>query len=99
LVKGTDAREEFLSIVERLAPFSDHVKPFSRCLECNNLLLPMEPSEVKNKVPPFIYRSKKTFSGCPPCEKVFWEGTHGSRMREEIRWMQGVLEEGRNGTR
>lgn len=94
LVTGKDAREEFLSIAERIKPFSDQFEPFSRCLDCNDLLLPMGPSDAEGRVPPFIYQSKKTFYGCPSCGKIFWEGTHSDRMGEEVSWMRGVLEKG-----
>ena len=96
-VTGKDVWEEFLSIVKRLMPFNDQFEPFSRCLECNDLVLSIKPSEADGKVPPYIYRSKKTFSRCPSCGKVFWEGTHSERMREEIEWMRGVLEEEKRG--
>ncbi len=92
-VTGKDVWEEFLSIAERFKLFSDLLEPFSRCLECNDLVLSIKPSEADGKVPPYIYQSKKTFSRCPSCGKVFWDGTHSERMREEIEWMRGVLEE------
>ncbi len=92
LVTGDNTREEFLSIADRLRPFSDILEPFSRCLDCNDLVLSMQPSEADGKVPPFIYQSKKTFSHCPSCGKVFWEGTHSERMTEEVEWMKAALE-------
>ena len=91
-VTGKDVREEFLSIAERLGPFSDLLKPFSLCLDCNNPLQSMELSEAQGKVPPFIYQSQKIFSHCPSCGKVFWKGTHSERMEIEVGWMRGVLQ-------
>ena len=91
-VIGKDAREEFLSIAEKLKSFSDLLVPFSRCLDCNNPLQSMELSEALGKVPPFIYQSQKIFSHCPSCGKVFWKGTHGKRMGEEIARMKEALE-------
>ena len=95
-VKGGNLREEYISINEKLKPFHDQFKPFSRCLDCNDPLQSMEPAEAAGKVPPFIYQSRKTFSLCPSCGKVFWEGTHRERMEGEVQWMRGVLQgEGR----
>ncbi|MDF1526579.1 MAG: Mut7-C RNAse domain-containing protein [bacterium] len=91
-VTGKDIREEFLSIAEKLKPFCDLLVPFSRCLECNNLLLSMDPTEAQGKVPPFIYQSQKIFTHCPSCGKVFWKGTHSERMEEVVRWMRGAME-------
>ena len=94
LVTGKNTREEFLSVVEKLKPFSDLLVPFSLCLDCNDLLLSMELSEAQGKVPPFIYQSQKIFSHCPSCGKVFWKGTHSKRMEEEVAWMRKILEKG-----
>jgi hypothetical protein len=96
-VTGGNTREEFLSIADRLRPFSDILEPFSRCLDCNDLILSMQPSEADGKVPPFVLQSRETFSQCPSCEKVFWEGTHSERMKEEISWMKSALEEEKRG--
>lgn len=91
-VTGKDVREEFLSIAEKLKPFSDLLVPFSLCLDCNDPLQSMEPSEAQGKVPPFIFQSQKNFTYCPSCGKVFWKGTHGKRMGEEIARMKEALE-------
>ena len=95
-VTGKDVREEFLSIAEKLKPFSDLLVPFSLCLDCNDPLQSMELSEAQGRVPPFILQSQNFFSHCPSCEKFFWEGTHKGRMEKEVEWMEGVLQgEGR----
>ena len=95
-VTGKDPREEFLSIAEKLKPFSDLLVPFSLCLDCNDPLQSMELSEAQGRVPPFILQSQNFFPHCPSCEKFFWEGTHKGRMEKEVEWMEGVLQgEGR----
>ena len=95
-VTGKDVREEFLSIAEKLKPFSDLLVPFSLCLDCNDPLQSMGLSEAQGRVPPFILQSQKIFSRCPSCEKFFWEGTHKGHMEKEVEWMEGVLQgEGR----
>ena len=91
-VTGKDVREEFLSVAEKLKPFSDLLVPFSRCLDCNDLLQSMELSEAEGKVPPFIFQSQKNFTHCPSCGKVFWKGTHSERMEVEVGWMRGILQ-------
>ena len=97
LITGKDAREEFLSIAQKLSAVGCQPGPFSLCLDCNDRLQSIEPSKALDKVPPYIYRSKKTFTRCPSCGKVFWEGTHRERMGEEVEWMEKVLEEEKRG--
>jgi hypothetical protein len=96
-VTGKDAREEFLSIVQKLSAVRCQPDPFSRCLQCNDELVPLDSSKVRDKVPPYVLESRDTFFACPSCERVYWEGTHSKRMGEEVEWMEKVLEEEKRG--
>ncbi len=97
LVTGDNAREEFLSIAKRLSAVGIQPDPFSRCLECNDELVPLDRTRVRDKVPPYVLESKDSFNGCPSCGRVYWEGTHSERMEEEVEWMEKVLEEEKRG--
>jgi uncharacterized protein with PIN domain len=99
LVTGSNAREEFISISGRLGPFRDQIKPFSKCLDCNKQLQPIEPSDAHGMVPPYIYQVKKTFFRCSSCGKIFWEGTHKAGMEGDVEWMREILEEEKRGRR
>lgn len=61
------------------------VKPFSRCLICNELLKLVSKPEVKGRVPFYIFQTKDKFSLCPKCNKIFWQGTHLKEMKKKIR--------------
>ena len=93
LVDGHNVQEEFVSIAGPLSAAGCQPDPFSRCLECNGPLETIEPSDAQGVVPPYICQTKKIFSRCPSCGKIFWEGTHSNRMEGEVQWMRGVLEE------
>ena len=96
-VSGKDVREEFLSITKKLSAVGCQPDPFSRCLECNDELITLESSNVRDKVPPYVLESRHSFHGCPSCGRVYWEGTHSERMEEEVEWMEKVLEEEKRG--
>ena len=95
LVKGADAREEFASISSQLSAASCKLEPLSICLECNIRLEQVEGHKHRLKIPPYVLKEEKRFMGCPGCGKIYWEGTHGTSMKEEISWMKLVLEEGK----
>ncbi|MCK5352168.1 hypothetical protein KAJ77_06300, partial [bacterium] len=76
LITGNDAREEFLSIIQKLSAIDRQPDPFSRCLQCNDELVPLDRTRVRDKVPPYVLESKNSFHGCPSCGRVYWEGTH-----------------------
>jgi len=59
-------------------------QPFSRCPVCNTLLQQVEKSSVRERVPPFIFRTQDQFSLCPQCNRIYWRGTHWAKMRKEL---------------
>jgi uncharacterized protein len=56
----------------------------SRCLECNVALEPRPKSAVAALLPPYVRATQERFSQCPGCARVYWPGTHWTRMRERI---------------
>ena len=93
LVKGASWQEELSSIAEKLSTVSCQLQPFSLCLDCNDTLLAIGPSQAEGKVPPYILKSRTRFSSCASCGKVFWEGSHRKRMEEEVEWMEKILKD------
>ena len=65
------------------------VVPFSRCLRCNVRLEPARAEDVAERVPARVRESRREFTACPACHRVFWTGTHHERMR---RLLERVLE-------
>ena len=96
LVTGSTVREEFRSIAGKLKSAGHKIQPFSRCLECNELLRTIAPRGAEGRVPPYVLNANERFSECISCGKVFWEGTHRKRMEQEVGWMRKVLEEVRD---
>jgi len=53
------------------------LKPnLARCLVCNGLLSKVEKSDIKGKVPPYVYKTQDNFLFCKKCTKYYWRGTH-----------------------
>ncbi|MBN2621607.1 Mut7-C RNAse domain-containing protein [candidate division WOR-3 bacterium] len=61
-----------------------NIKILSRCLECNAPLEPIERSAVQDRVPYFTYQNFNEFSECPVCHKIYWKGSHYTRMINSI---------------
>jgi hypothetical protein len=57
------------------------IEPFSRCLRCNDRLVPAAVAAVAARVPPRVRATHDEFTTCPTCGRVFWAGTHHERMR------------------
>lgn len=63
---------------------ADKAALFTRCLLCNEMLLPIEKEEVKALVPPYVFQTQENFSRCPNCMKIFWPATHYEHMKTEL---------------
>ena len=52
-----------------------------RCIECNRKLIKVKKEDVKNKVPPYVYKTQQNFLYCKKCNKYYWRGTHYDNIR------------------
>ena len=58
---------------------------FSRCIECNRLLEDRDKKDIKDLVPPYVFKTQQLYMQCPSCDKVYWRGTHWDRMDKELK--------------
>ncbi|MDQ3266867.1 MAG: Mut7-C ubiquitin/RNAse domain-containing protein [Myxococcota bacterium] len=58
--------------------------PFTRCLRCNGLLLPVEKFEVESQLPPCVREEHDQFRRCQGCQQVYWKGSHHTEMLARI---------------
>jgi uncharacterized protein len=88
VIEANDPREQIQEILAKLHLQPTAEKLFSRCLMCNQELLPISKEEAEGKVADFIYRSYDSFHVCPRCHRVYWPGTHLQKMKKE---MEGIM--------
>ena len=53
-------------------------KPFSRCADCNEALLPAELEWARERVPEYVARTQTSYRTCPRCGRIFWSATHST---------------------
>jgi uncharacterized protein with PIN domain len=58
--------------------------PFSLCLECNQPLVGRNKSELKELVPPYVFKTQQQFRQCPSCGRIYWRGTHWRAMTKRL---------------
>jgi uncharacterized protein with PIN domain len=61
-----------------------HTQPFSRCMECNGLLDPVNKEEISDFLLPGTREYYSDFKKCSGCGRIYWEGSHYERMRKYI---------------
>jgi uncharacterized protein with PIN domain len=82
-VRATESEAQLAEVVRALQ-LEALVAPFTRCRECNVMLEEAAKDTVIERLPPKVRGFYERFKRCPGCDRVYWEGTHFSRM-------QGIL--------
>ena len=92
LATDDDPKEQLRQVIRELE-LDCHFKQFTRCLECNQSLVPKSKEEVADIVPPYVFRTHQQYRQCPSCLRVYWQGTHWQRMKKALeRLSQGTEE-------
>jgi len=76
---GTQVRE----VLARF-DLTEVARPWSRCLRCNAALESVEASEVWDRLEPRTKLYYRRFRRCSGCSRIYWEGSHFQRLREEL---------------
>jgi len=84
MIESNDVEEQFQQVAQQVPLDMSEVAPLTRCTACNSALLPTTRDDVWDKIPPFVYLTNETYAACPGCGRVYWEGTHVSKMRRQL---------------
>jgi uncharacterized protein len=84
-IAADDPALQRAEVVRRCGLRPEDLRPFTRCLRCNDPIVPVARAEVERQVPDFVLETRESFSRCPRCGRVYWRGTHTERALETIR--------------
>lgn len=82
LIRSQALDEQIEQVVAEVGLPPEPVTP--RCAVCNVPLVPVEPSAVRDRVPPYVARTQSEFSVCEQCRRVYWPGSHWRHIREKL---------------
>ena len=88
LIDSDDPEEQIRQVNESLT-LDFYEGLFSRCMECNHLLEERTVTEVKDRVPPYVYKMQEEYMECPACNRIYWKGTHWQAMIEKLQKLIG----------
>jgi uncharacterized protein with PIN domain len=57
---------------------------FTRCLEDNTSIIPVEKESIRELVYPYTYAHHTGFRQCPTCSRVYWSGSHIKAMTSRL---------------
>ena len=84
LIESDQLKEQLKQLIHTLKLSKEDFQPFTICLECNAPLAESSEEEVKDRVPPFVFKTQQHYVECPVCHRVYWKGTHWKAMVKKI---------------
>ncbi len=84
----TKPEQQLQTVVDAYNLWSE-IKPFTRCIVCNEKLISVTKEAVKGKVPYFTYKHFSKYAMCPQCERIYWKGSHYKNMMHEVQAVLG----------
>jgi uncharacterized protein with PIN domain len=94
-IRSTSPSAQLREVLQRFDLYS-LLRPFQRCLRCNEVLQTIAKEEVFSRLPVKVREYCDVFHLCPGCGRLYWNGTHHEHMKEFIRQIQ---KENQNQTR
>ena len=92
-VRATDSEKQLAEVLHMLQ-IEALVKPFTRCRECNAVLEDVAKEQVIGELPDRVKTLYDRFRRCPGCRRVYWRGSHFSRMEGVLRRLAGAMPSG-----
>jgi uncharacterized protein with PIN domain len=82
-VRERDPKAQLAEVVARL-DLAGSIRPFTRCLNCNGELTPIDKQEIVDRVEARTRRHFDEFWICRSCENVYWKGSHYDKLLELV---------------
>lgn len=82
-VRSNLVEKQVEEIVKRFQ-LENMINEFSRCIDCNSVLEPVEKQKVIDKIPPKVRKYYNEFFICPNCSKIYWKGSHVDDMLKVV---------------
>ena len=83
LIQSDKPEEQISQVVESL-DLDTRSGLFTVCLECNRPLETRTRQLVKERVPPYVFRTQNQYVECPECHRIYWKGTHWQAMTRKL---------------
>ena len=82
-IRSAEPIEQIRELIYKL-DLSSRGNPLTRCLKCNEKLLPVGKQEILHRLPPLTEKYYNEFLRCPTCDQFYWKGSHYENMLKFI---------------
>lgn len=85
-LRSTNTTQQVAEVLKRFDLKPD-IEPFARCMKCNGLLCEVAKEDVIQELEPQTKKYHDRFFRCLNCGRIYWEGSHVTKMKRKIRTM------------
>jgi uncharacterized protein len=82
-VRSQKPKQQIAEVINRFS-LTGHIEPLNRCIECNGKIVEVEKEQIADLLKPKTRKFFQNFYQCTNCKKVYWEGSHYSKMLDKI---------------
>ncbi len=82
-IRSSDPLEQIKDLINKL-DLSNQANPLTRCLNCNQLIEPVEKPEIIHRLEARTIKYYSEFFRCPACDQIYWKGSHFENMLDFI---------------
>lgn len=87
-LRSTAPQDQIREVLSRF-DLRGAVAPFSRCAMCNHPIRMVPKAEVEHRLQPGTSRNHDEFHYCPGCDRVYWKGSHFTRLQRLVKRLVG----------
>lgn len=84
LIRAIDPVEQLQETVN-LFQAAALIRPFSRCLRCNGILIEVAKDEIIHRLETLTIKYYHLFYTCRGCGQIYWQGSHQENMRNLLK--------------
>jgi len=84
-IRSDHYMQQLAELISATGMTLEAVHPFSRCIRCNRPIVPAAKTDLRGKVPDYVFEMHDAFKVCPGCGRIYWQGSHTAHSLERIR--------------
>ncbi len=82
-IRSTDSEEQLREVLDRFDLYS-RIRPFYRCMVCNDKVKRIEKSTILHRLEPKTILYYDEFFTCEGCNRIYWKGSHHIKLKERL---------------
>jgi uncharacterized protein with PIN domain len=89
--RSDDPDEQIIEVIRRFN-LAQLIAPYTRCLQCNGLLVKVNKTDVIDQLEPLTKIHYDDFRRCSECGKIYWSGSHFDKLEARLEKIRQVVE-------